>query len=67
MTNYWGAWLEAAGTPVQRDASGNVAKTVEISPAFAMSKEEFVEKAARKTWQANGNVAIDARGQLYKA
>ena len=67
MTNYWGGWLEDAGTPVERDAKGNVVTTVEISPAFAMSKEEFIKKTGRTKWQANGNIAIDARGQLHKA
>ena len=41
-----GDWLETMGWPVPRDEEGNVAIRIEISPQFALSKEEFVERAA---------------------
>ena len=37
-------WLEAAGVAVPRDAQGEVAAAVEISPAFALDAEQLAEK-----------------------
>jgi UDP-N-acetylglucosamine/UDP-N-acetylgalactosamine diphosphorylase len=36
-------WLEAAGVPVPRDADGQVAAALEISPLLAGSQEELIE------------------------
>ena len=38
------AWLEQAGVPVPRDADGQVAAAIEISPLFADSAEELKAK-----------------------
>ena len=37
-------WLETAGVPVPRDAQGEVATAVEISPMFALDADELAEK-----------------------
>ena len=59
---YWADWLEAAGATVPRDADGKVTIAIEISPAFALTKDEFVQKAAGYAWPAEGDIAIDADG-----
>jgi UDP-N-acetylglucosamine/UDP-N-acetylgalactosamine diphosphorylase len=41
MSNLAGAWLEAAGATVVRDADGNVAVPVEVSPRFALDADEL--------------------------
>jgi len=58
MREYWGGWLEAAGHTVPRNADGHVAVDIEISPRFAVSRDEFVAKASKVTVPPNGNVVI---------
>jgi UDP-N-acetylglucosamine/UDP-N-acetylgalactosamine diphosphorylase len=64
MGNYWGEWLDAAGYPVPRDASGDVAIKLEISPEFALCKEEFVRNSAGRTWPTSADLAIGPKGTL---
>ncbi len=44
LENLFGAWLEKAGFPVQRDQTGNVLDVIEISPLVAMNEQEFLER-----------------------
>lgn len=62
MSAYWAEWLEAAGANVPRDSGGNPAIKIEISPKFALTKEEFVQKSAGKTWPTHTHLAIGADG-----
>ncbi len=64
MNSLWSKWLDAAGSPVSRQANGQSAITIEISPAFALDQNEFLEKSNGKTWPTNGDLAIDAHGHL---
>ncbi len=56
---YYARWLEAAGTPVPRDTRGAPSIPVEISPLFALDREEFVRRA--------GNMKINCGEGLYLA
>ena len=62
MTNLWAAWLDAAGQPVPRRTDGKAQFDIEISPLFALTEGEFVEKSKGINWPVNGPLAIDARG-----
>ena len=62
MSNYWAQWLDATGVSVPRDESGNVSIAIEISPLFALTRDEFVEKSAGITWSVDGDLVIDADG-----
>jgi len=64
MNSLWSKWLDAAGSPVPRQANSESAITIEICPAYALNQNEFVEKSAGKTWPVNGDLAIDADGNL---
>ncbi|MFA6243132.1 MAG: hypothetical protein WC655_19500, partial [Candidatus Hydrogenedentales bacterium] len=64
MREYWGSWLEAAGHKVPRNASGKVAVDIEISPRFAISRDEFLEKASKVTLPQNGTIVILADGAV---
>lgn len=64
MRQFWTTWLEAAGQPVQRDAAGNVAIEIEISPQFALSREEFVEKAKGLAFPRAGDICVLPDGTL---
>jgi len=68
MRAYWAEWLEAAGCAIPRDAAGKVAIPIEISPEFALTKEEFLQKTAAVNWPGSGGetpgaqVAIGPQG-----
>jgi UDP-N-acetylglucosamine/UDP-N-acetylgalactosamine diphosphorylase len=47
MMNLYADWLEYAGVSVPRDKDGNVDGRVEISPLFALDKEELAKKIDR--------------------
>jgi len=64
MKAYWAQWLDAAGCPIPRDATGAIPIKIEISPEFALSKEEFVEKTAGRSWPATGDIALGSRGEF---
>ncbi len=59
MNAYWGAWLRAAGCA--RPLNG---VNIEISPVFASTAEEFVERAHGMKWPATGDIAITADGRF---
>ena len=59
----WAGWLEAAGFSVPRGGSGNVAIQIEISPQFAFSKDEFVERARGLNVSTQGDIAIGPNGE----
>ena len=56
MTRYWNQWLDAAGCPPDEN------RVVEISPQFALTKEEFVEKSKGIRWPERGDIAIGPDG-----
>ncbi len=64
MGEYWGEWLEASGATVPRDENGVVSVNIEISPQFALSKEEFLEKSAGRQWLVDTDIAIGADGNV---
>jgi len=64
MRDYWGAWLEAAGCSVPRDDSGEISVRIEVSPQFALLKEEFLEKTRDVQWPTGRDIALDATGRL---
>jgi len=58
-------WLEAAGVRVPRDAEGQVAAALEISPLFADSAEELAEKVdPNMTITTGDRVYLGQRGQV---
>lgn len=64
MREYWAKWLEAAGAEIPRDADGKVIIDIEISPEFALTKEEFLQKASGISWPKNQSIAISPEGKL---
>ena len=44
LTEKYGAWLEEAGTRVSRGEGGELLGTYEVSPLYALDREEFREK-----------------------
>ena len=67
MNGYWANWLEAAGLRVPRDATGRVMIKIEISPQFALTKEEFVRKVAGIRLDTTADIAFDADGKVMRA
>ena len=56
--------MEAAGIKVPRDADGQVAAAIEISPLFADSAEELAKKVDRGLSISTGqSVYLGSRGQ----
>ncbi len=49
LSNQLAEWLKAAGVAVPRDAGGNAAFPLEVSPLFALDAEEFVARVDRTT------------------
>lgn len=62
MADYWADWLEAAGCAVPRNAHGACTVPIEISPAFALTKEEFIAKTAGEAFDLSQGIAIEADG-----
>lgn len=56
-------WLEHAGIRVPRDADGQVAAAIEISPLFADSPEELAAKVSNITIGTGDNLYLGSRGQ----
>ncbi|MFP4105971.1 MAG: UTP--glucose-1-phosphate uridylyltransferase [Phycisphaerae bacterium] len=52
------AWLEEAGVSVPRDADGQIAAAIEISPLFAADADELKQKVGE-------DLQIDAGGAVY--
>jgi len=67
MNRYWAKWLAAAGAVVPRDAGGEPTIQIEISPAFALDEQEFIERAGGLVWPAGGDISIDAEGRIAAA
>lgn len=67
QARYWGEWLDAAGANVPRDDAGQPTISIEISPLFALDKDEFVRKSADTEWPATGDLAIGAGGKVETA
>jgi len=63
MADYWGGWLAEAGAEVPRNAEGHVTVKIEISPQFALTKDEFLGKASGRQWP-RGDLAIGPDGAL---
>ena len=61
----WAVWMEKAGIQVPRDADGQVAAAIEISPLFADSAEELAAKVDRKLTITTGQAFyLGSRGQI---
>ncbi len=61
----WANWLEQAGVKVPRDANGQIAAGVEISPLFADSAEELARKVDRNLSIKTGQtIYLGSRGQV---
>ncbi len=60
-----GAWLETAGITIPRDADGQVAAALEISPLFADSAEVLAAKLDKNITISPGqNFYLGSRGQI---
>ena len=66
MGEYWAEWLTAAGATVSRQENSDLAIAIEISPNFALTKEEFVRKAKQFQWPTKGDIAIDEDGNFIQ-
>jgi UDP-N-acetylglucosamine/UDP-N-acetylgalactosamine diphosphorylase len=64
MREYWAGWFEAVGCNVPRNSDGKVAIPIEISPKFAFSKEEFVQKMSGRAIKFTDFIAIGPDGEL---
>ncbi len=65
MNQLWGGWLEAAGAAVKRSAGGAIISKIEISPRFALTLDEFVERSKGHAWPKNPEaLAIGPEGQI---
>ncbi len=62
MADYWADWLDAAGCNVPRDADDACTVPIEISPRFALTKEEFLEKMKDRRIDAAQGVAVQSDG-----
>jgi UDP-N-acetylglucosamine/UDP-N-acetylgalactosamine diphosphorylase len=61
----WAVWMEKAGVKVPRDADGQVAAALEISPLFADSAEELAARVDRKLAISTGQALyLGSRGQI---
>jgi UDP-N-acetylglucosamine/UDP-N-acetylgalactosamine diphosphorylase len=61
----WSTWMEKAGIQVPRDADGQVAAAIEISPLFADSAEELAAKVDRNLSLSTGqSFYLGSRGQI---
>jgi UDP-N-acetylglucosamine/UDP-N-acetylgalactosamine diphosphorylase len=62
MNRHWGGWIEKNGQKPPRNGDGEIAIDIEISPRFAWTETEFLEKSKGKTWPIDADLAIDAEG-----
>jgi UDP-N-acetylglucosamine/UDP-N-acetylgalactosamine diphosphorylase len=61
----WAVWMEKAGVKVPRDADGQVAAALEVSPLFADSAEDLAAKVDRKLAIPTGHACyLGSRGQI---
>jgi len=66
MREYWGGWLTAAGVTVPRDREGHVAIPIEISPDFALTQDEFLDRADGKDLKPADGIAIGHDGSRLR-
>ncbi len=64
MSQHWGGWLRTAGHDVPENGHGEVSATLEISPRFALTEDEFVEKAPGLDLPRSNQLAIHADGTV---
>ncbi len=64
MSDFWAGWLDAAGSPVPRKKDGTAEIAIEISPLFALTREEFIANSAGKSWPVESNLVIDETGAV---
>jgi len=63
MTRFWGKWLEKAGYPVKELSKDKENFYIEISPAFALTESEFIEKSKFYKWDiTEQGIAIEKDG-----
>lgn len=62
--NYWGGWLAAAGCEVPSDSDGNVTVDLEISPDYALTREEFMARSDGRSWPCEQPMAILPDGSV---
>ncbi|HOK08347.1 MAG TPA: UTP--glucose-1-phosphate uridylyltransferase [Candidatus Hydrogenedens sp.] len=63
MNAFWGQWLEKAGYQIQNMMQNNETFFIEISPAFALTETEFIEKSKHYKWNISpSGIAIDKDG-----
>ncbi|MCD6287780.1 MAG: UDPGP type 1 family protein [Candidatus Hydrogenedentes bacterium] len=62
MAELWADWLDAAGSIVPRDQNGRPTVRLDISPEFAITKEEFIEKSAGRIWPTDTDLCIGPTG-----
>ncbi|MCC6486148.1 MAG: UDPGP type 1 family protein [Candidatus Hydrogenedentes bacterium] len=60
----WAGWLDAAGHEVPRNSEGKPAVHIEISPQFAFSKEEFLQRGRDLKIPAGRDIAIGPDGSI---
>ena len=58
LVNYFGQWLESANIHLPHDSEGNVEGLIEISPLFALDREDFLEKDVTQ-FTFNGHLLIE--------
>ncbi len=68
MTLFWGEWLKKADYTIDNLLTENNNFCIEISPAFALTEEEFLEKHKNFKWEVlDSGIAIDKDGsQIYQ-
>ena len=64
MNEYWGDWLQAAGAGIPHDPDGHAAIKIEISPQFALTKQEFLQETQGRQFPTIGPIAIGPDGTL---
>lgn len=63
MTKFWGKWLEKAGYPIEEFIKNNDSFYIEISPIFALTESEFLEKSKYYKWDiTEQGIAIEKDG-----
>lgn len=67
QTDYWAGWLEAIGHKIPRNADRAAAINIEISPLFALRKDDFVARADGMTWPTDRDFAIGPNGEYRTA
>ena len=66
MRGHWATWLEAAGAAIPSDPYGAPTIAIEISPQFALTQEEFLQKTSRIQWRAQKSILILPNGRVLQ-